>query len=202
MKFKYIIWCFVAALCLVSCKEEDDTPEEYPDWQARNDTYFLGLVEDVKANKYYGNWVLMEGYTKPDHDYAYQYYDYVVVEKLENGPGTTSPLSTDTVEVHYAGHLLPSADKYKQSGYEFDRTYSDPFDPVLATPVKMGMRSISVVGFATALMKRHRGDHWRLYIPYQLAYGTSTQGTIPAYSTLIFDLRLVDFWRKEQGDRE
>ena len=25
-----------------------------------------------------------------------------------------------------------------------------------------------VKGFSTALMRMHRGDHWRIYIPYQL----------------------------------
>ena len=42
-------------------------------------------------------------------------------------------------------------------------------------------------------MSMHRGDHWTVYIPYQLGYGASASGMVPAYSTLIFDLRLVDF---------
>ena len=37
----------------------------------------------------------------------------------------------------------------------------------------------------------HKGDHWTIYIPYQLGYGSSKTGSVPAYSTLIFDLRLV-----------
>ena len=52
------------------------------------------------------------------------------------------------------------------------------------------------------LMRMHRGDRWRVYIPYQLAYGSSARSSIPAYSTLIFDLQLEDFWRKTLGDRE
>jgi FKBP-type peptidyl-prolyl cis-trans isomerase FklB len=59
-----------------------------------------------------------------------------------------------------------------------------------------------VTGFGTALMRMHRGDRWRVYIPYQLAYGSSARSSIPAYSTLIFDLQLEDFWRKTLGDRE
>jgi len=71
----------------------------------------------------------------------------------------------------------------------------------LATPTKFAVSGV-VKGFSTALMRMHRGDHWRIYIPYQLGYGSGARSVIPAYSTLIFDLRLEDFWRKTQGDRE
>ena len=73
--------------------------------------------------------------------------------------------------------------------------YGD-FDPVVATPIKFSVGSV-VPGFATAVMRMEPGDHWRVYIPYQLGYGTVARGSIPAGSTLIFDLRLVKFWRKK-----
>ena len=44
-------------------------------------------------------------------------------------------------------------------------------------------------------------DNWIVYIPYQLGYGTVVRGSIPAGSTLIFDLRMEDFWTKTKGDR-
>jgi len=47
----------------------------------------------------------------------------------------------------------------------------------------------------------HKGDHWRVTIPYQLAYGETASGVIPAYSTLVFDIWLTDFWTKTKGDR-
>ena len=50
-----------------------------------------------------------------------------------------------------------------------------------------------VDGFATALQHMHIGDQWRIYIPHQLGYGTTAKSSIPAYSTLIFDLVLIDF---------
>ena len=48
-------------------------------------------------------------------------------------------------------------------------------------------------GFVTALLHMHSGDRWRVYIPYQLGYNTTEKTGIPAYSTLIFDLALIDF---------
>jgi FKBP-type peptidyl-prolyl cis-trans isomerase FklB len=36
------------------------------------------------------------------------------------------------------------------------------------------------------------GSKWRVYIPYYLAYGSSGSTSIPAYSTLIFDMKLLE----------
>lgn len=196
-------YLFTLLLLLASCKEEDDTIEEFPNWQATNDAYFSNLVEETKAANAADDYrkVLIPCFTMPDNSYSYSYCDYIVVEKLESGTGTTSPLFTDTVEVHYVGKLLPSANKYKENGYEFDRSYQGTFNPQTATPMQFAVNGVRK-GFATALMKMHRNDHWRVYLPYQLGYGSSASGSIPAYSTLIFDLRLEDFWWKEQGDRK
>ena len=201
MKFRNIIWCLLAVLALASCKEEDDAVEEYANWQETNDVYFSRLVWEVQQgfSSLPQQWVLIPCYTMPEVGYTLNYYDYVVAEKLEQGSGTTSPLLTDSVEVHYSGRLLPSASYPK--GYQFDSSYAGTFDPVLATPSKFAVLGV-VKGFSTALMNMHRGDHWRIYIPYQLAYGATARTAVPAYSTLIFDLRLEDFWRKTKGDRE
>lgn len=203
MKFRNIIWCLLAVLALASCKEEDDTVEEYANWQATNDTYFSNLVADVQkdlsSSSSQVKWELIPCYTLPDNAYNFNYCDYVVAEKLKQGSGTTSPLQTDSVDVHYAGRLLPSR-SYPQ-GFLFDSSYSGTFDPELSTPSKFAVSGV-VRGFATALMRMHRGDRWRIYIPYQLGYGSSARTTIPAYSTLIFEVQLEDFWRKTRGDRE
>jgi FKBP-type peptidyl-prolyl cis-trans isomerase FklB len=59
-----------------------------------------------------------------------------------------------------------------------------------------------VDGFSTALQNMHRGDYWRVIVPYQLGYNKESKTGIPAYSTLVFDIWLVDFWHKEPGDRD
>lgn len=56
----------------------------------------------------------------------------------------------------------------------------------------------TISGWQEALGKMKQGSHWKIYVPYTLAYGTEgTQTTIgtykvPPYTTLIFDLELVD----------
>ena len=56
-------------------------------------------------------------------------------------------------------------------------------------------------GWTTAMMQmkkgltRDKGDVWRIYVPATLGYeGRTDVSGIPAYSTLIFDLNLVDFY--------
>jgi FKBP-type peptidyl-prolyl cis-trans isomerase FklB len=51
----------------------------------------------------------------------------------------------------------------------------------------------TIDGFSTALQHMSVGDYWRVYIPWELGYGTSGSGsTIPGYSVLVFDLALID----------
>ena len=201
MKLKHYLFVCLSLLGFASCSEEDDTVEEYANWQATNDSFFSNLVSETqqKIDEGQTSWSLLPCYTLPDNGYAFGYSDYVVAEKLEQGSGTTSPLQTDSVEVHYAGRLLPSL-SYPQ-GYQFDSSFSGTFDPGLDTPAKFWAGGL-VKGFTTALVHMHRGDRWRIYIPYQLAYGSTARTSVPAYSTLIFDLQLEDFWRKTKGDRE
>lgn len=46
----------------------------------------------------------------------------------------------------------------------------------------------------------HIGDHWLVYIPYQLAYGStqSSSSVIPAYSMLRFEIVLDSYYRPGQ----
>ncbi|MCH5307385.1 MAG: FKBP-type peptidyl-prolyl cis-trans isomerase [Prevotella sp.] len=199
IKYYYIIAC-LSLLVFASCSEQDDAVEEFPNWPSTNDEYFSRLYAEAQAKIAGGDtsWEVFTGYTVPASDYAAQWYDKIVVEKLETAAGTdlTSPILTDTVQVHYVGRLIPSANAYKTNGMEFDRSYRGTFDDAIATPATFPVAGL-IPGFATALMHMHKGDHWRVYIPYQLGYGLYASGSIPAGSTLIFDLRLVNFWRKK-----
>lgn len=48
-----------------------------------------------------------------------------------------------------------------------------------------------ISGWTVALQHMVEGDKYEVWIPQQLAYGASDNGDIPAYSTLIFEIRLV-----------
>ena len=96
---------------------------------------------------------------------------------LKSGqPGSRTPKDSDHVKVQYRGHLL--------SGYEFDSTYSRNA-PAVVRP------SDVIAGWREALEMMPAGSQWRLFIPPQLAYGTTPPPSIPPDSLLVFDVEVL-----------
>ena len=184
---------------LTSCSESDDEAFDSADWKRRNEEYFQKVYNShlpATDNAFVlPNWSQPSSMSLSDIDYT----SCIVVDVLERGEGTTCPYYTDSVQVHYSGRLIPTDDY--PAGYEFDRSWLTVFDPDVDMPATFAVNGVKA-GFSTAVQHMHRGDHWRVTIPYQLGYGTTVASLIPAYSTLIFDIRLVDFWFEKEGDRE
>lgn len=175
---------------VVSCKEDDNTIEEFPDWQETNTVYFYDLYNKAKTNTD-GSWKRIKTWSKEDSIQGVP-TDYIVVKVLEEGKGSGCPMYTDSVRIHYRGRLIPSTSY--ADGYVFDQTYTGNFNPQTCTPIK-GKVCDYIDGFTTALQHMHIGDNWRVYIPYTLAYGESANDRIPAYSTLVFDIYLSGYYR-------
>lgn len=191
---KLNVIAFLAALimplCILSCSEDTEDVNEFEDWQNRNVSYFQDVYQKAMLNSD-GKWKLIRNYTFED-TITVDYDDNIAVEVLEEGTGSGSPMFTDSVLVNYRGRLIPSV-SYPE-GYVFDESYTGEYDYNTARPTKFVVGGL-VDGFTTALQHMHIGDHWRIYIPYQLGYGAQDYEAIPAYSTLIFDVALVAYYR-------
>jgi FKBP-type peptidyl-prolyl cis-trans isomerase FklB len=82
------------------------------------------------------------------------------------------------VKCHYRGTLI--------DGTEFDSSYKK------GQPAELPV-SNWIPGFVEVLQLMPKGSKWKVYVPQNLAYGAQSPGPgIPAYSTLLFDLELVD----------
>ena len=105
--------------------------------------------------------------------------EYVLVENLADSEtwDDETPYLTDTVQIRYVSSQLTS--KTNTTDYKVDKSDIDPFNIVTAVPRQFAGNAV-VPGCATALLHMHRGEHWRVTIPYQLEYGTSATGAIPA----------------------
>ncbi len=174
--------CFGCLCSLTSCSEEDPDEEEFADWQARNDAVIATWASGSFDRK-------ILTYTKNDNVTNLTSSDYIYVEEIEKGETSESPLYTDTVRVAYRARLIPS---YSYSeGLIIDQSYIGEFD---WSTIGTADGCSWIDGFATALQNMHRGDYWKVYVPYNLAYGSASTSTRPAYSNIIFDIAIVDFW--------
>ena len=181
----YILLLSLLLLSYTSCSEDDSTTDEFANWQERNDA----TIDQWAAS----GMRKIRVFTQDDTTTG-KSSDYIYVQVLESGDGTESPLYTDTVRVAYRGRLIPTTNY--TDGFVFDETYLGDFSwhtAGMSTMAISGSTSL-VSGFATALMNMHKGDRWLVCIPYQLGYNAASQGSVTAYSDLIFDIALLDFW--------
>jgi len=97
-------------------------------------------------------------------------------EVLKKGSGKT-PTKESQVTTHYTGTLV--------DGTKFDSSV-DRGEP--ATFPVTGV----IKGWTEALQLMKEGDKWKLYIPYELAYGAQGRPpSIPPAATLIFEIELI-----------
>jgi len=87
--------------------------------------------------------------------------------------------SGDEVSVHYNGTYI--------DGEKFDSSYDrgEPYTFILG-------RGNVILGWDEGIALMKKGGKAKLIIPSSLAYGARGKSTIPGYSTLLFDVELVD----------
>ncbi len=99
------------------------------------------------------------------------------VQDLLVGDGIRAD-SGDVATVHYTGWL--------PNGLEFDSSREgDPFE------VALGYGRV-IAGWDQGVVGMRVGGHRRLVVPPALGYGEAGRGRIPANSTLVFDIELLN----------
>lgn len=96
------------------------------------------------------------------------------VQTMGRGP---KPQATDRVKVHYHGTLI--------DGTVFDSSVER------GEPAEFGLNQV-IKGWTEGLQLMPVGSKFRFYIPQELGYGERATGSIPPYSTLIFDVELLE----------
>ena len=87
------------------------------------------------------------------------------------------PKATDKVRVHYEGTLI--------DGTVFDSSYKR------GESITFGLNQV-IKGWTEGLQLMSIGSKYKLYVPYQLAYGERGAGAnIPPYAALIFTVELL-----------
>ena len=127
--------------------------------------------ESIKAE---GESFLAENAKRPEvktTDSGLQY------EVITEGKGQ-KPAETDVVKVHYKGTLI--------DGTVFDSSYDR------GEPTEFPLNGV-IRGWTEGLQLMSVGSKYKLYIPYNLAYGErGAGGVIKPYSALIFEVELLE----------
>ncbi len=109
---------------------------------------------------------------------------YIILKKAPSD--THAPQPGEFVSVHYTGWFNENGKPGKKFDSSLDR--GKPFI------FKVGYGQV-IQGWDEALLSMHIGEKRRIILPAHLAYGHQGNASIPPYSSLIFDIELIDIIR-------
>ena len=120
----------------------------------------------------------IQGYLNENNLEGFESLDNGLHYKILEEGNSSCPKNGDTLDVEYVGQLL--------NGLEFDRSYTNqPFEFIL------GSNEV-IQGWEFGVPLIDEEGTILLIIPSGLAYGTTTSGSIPENSVLIFRIKLLD----------
>jgi FKBP-type peptidyl-prolyl cis-trans isomerase FklB len=138
-----------------------------------NDRLQEHQAREVKQQAAAGEQFLAQNRTRPEVTTLASGLQY---EVIRTGEGA-KPSATDTVSTHYHGTLI--------DGSVFDSSVER------GVPAEFPVNRV-IAGWTEALQLMSVGSKWRLFIPYQLAYGErGAGGAIAPFAALIFDVELL-----------
>jgi FKBP-type peptidyl-prolyl cis-trans isomerase len=174
----------VAALAIAACGKKDAADDGAPAAESAavapaepEDLEKLAETNLAAAERFLTENARRQGVTTTESGLQY--------EILSRGPeGERGPTQTDFVSVHYVGTLT--------DGVEFDSSRAR------GAVARFQLNRV-IPGWIEGLQLMRNGDHFRFFIPPDLAYGaTGTPGgPIPPNSALIFDVELLDVTNPE-----
>lgn len=182
----YLFSLVLLTLFFVSCSETEEVGR-YDNWQSRNEAFIDSIANVYDSAPDHGGLKRLDLISAPGD------YIYYKVKESASSENVTSPHYTDYAKVHYKGTNI--LNEY------FDGTFTgtDPIDNGTdtsqgdSTPTTFQVSGV-ITGWTEALQKMKKGDRWVVYIPWKYGYGSGGSGsTILGYSTLIFDIKLLDF---------
>ncbi len=97
-------------------------------------------------------------------------------EVITMGTGA-KPGPQDMVKVHYTGMLMDNT--------KFDSSVDR------GAPAEFGVNQV-IQGWQEGIQLMPEGSKFKFYIPYELGYGEQGTGPIPPYSTLVFEVELIE----------
>ena len=182
----YLFSLVLLALAFVSCSETEEVGK-YDNWRARNEAFIdsLGNVYATAADK---DLKRTEMLTAPGN----YIYHKVMASMTDLEPKAGSPKYTDYVKVYYKGTNILG--EYFDGNFTGDNPVINGENPSEGdSPTTIFQVSGVITGWGEVLQRMEVGDRWKVYIPWDYAYGSSGTTGILGYSALVFDITLLDF---------
>ncbi|GAB3924034.1 FKBP-type peptidyl-prolyl cis-trans isomerase [Mucilaginibacter myungsuensis] len=159
-------------------------------FQDRCKAYYDGLITKVKASEpaKIEKYIADNKITATKTASGLRYF----VTKASQG---AMPVAGDTVLVNYTGRIMGQKDHFETTVKEVAMTVKksfNPNNPYKPVPFAIGVKRV-IPGWDEGVLLMHKGEKTTFIIPSALAYGEQgMMPVIPPFSTLVFDLELVD----------
>ncbi len=179
---------FIAIICLsvfsLSCEKTETFDTR---WQDGNEAQFAKIERDASYTK-------LESASKNG---------FIMYKEITDGKTGLIPTFEKTVKILYTGWYKndwTKGDTYTDvdgnritNKIIFDSTNLEPNGSPKGNiiPKEFEIRGV-VDGFATALQHMGVGDKWEIWIPWRLGYGASGNNTIRGYTTLVFEIEMIE----------
>jgi FKBP-type peptidyl-prolyl cis-trans isomerase len=159
----------VALVTFTSCNETASNDVKTP-YRVENEKY----IEDLANNPEY-------------QELSFAHSPFSVYYQVIKGPegdeeDLQRPLQNSQVQISYSLSLI--------SGEKVEDDQEHTFWIYHQEPNKQP--ETLVRGMQLALQYMSIGEEWKVVIPWQLGYGGYSRNQIPAFSTLIFEVKLID----------
>ena len=181
----YLFSLVLLTLAFVSCSETEEVGK-YDNWRARNEAYIDSLANVYATASGRGGLERIEMLTARGN--------YIYYNEIEKAPAanTDSPKYTDYVKVYYKGTNILG--EYFDGNFKGDNPVVNEENPSEGdSPTSIFQVSGVITGWGEVLQRMKVGDRWKVYIPWEYAYGSSGTTGILGYSALVFDITLLDF---------
>ena len=172
-RFFYTVIMAVVVLTMLDSCLGKGIFDEYKDWRESNDEWY----EQQAAS---GQYTMLTAPWDPSAHTLIRWHNDTMLTR-----NNLKPLITSTIDVKYQLKL------YNDTVVDSSYNIVSPADSIYRSQLNQ-----NVEGWMIALTRMHVGDSCTVIIPYQQGYGsTKMSNTLLPYSTLIFDVKLVDIYK-------
>lgn len=198
--FAFLLVAVTFVLSFSSCLNTDNPYDQYNAWYVQNETYFNSKVKAYQdsVDRFPNEFVV-------DSIPQNQGGGVILYKYITKGTGTENPFFNSTVKVYYTGKRLKDGSDAYTDMITFDTTFKIVNKPGMTPavpltydemklyndPASFGVNKV-IKGWTYLLQQMVVGDRVRVTIPWYLAYGANTSGSIPPFSTLMFDVELIE----------